>query len=125
MFIATFLRSSAVSRRQPMTCEGAPYLTWPLPAVKSIRRGGTPADGCPAAREFMASVPAVEVLIKVYKGSGAVCIHKVKRIVVSNALKGGAHEAADAFLFELYNWKQGDYLGREQERVKIGEITPK
>jgi hypothetical protein len=82
------------------------------------------ANRCPAIMDLLAAVPPVTVLIKTYGGSGAVTNHRTKKITVSNALTGGKSEMAEAALFELLNWQQGDFSSREHDRVEGGEITP-
>jgi hypothetical protein len=82
------------------------------------------AQQCPTIKTFLLAVPAVTVLMKAYKGSGAVTIHKNRTVIVSNSLKGGVPEMAESALFELVNWSQGDFATREQNRLKNGDITP-
>jgi hypothetical protein len=83
------------------------------------------ADQCPSIKSLINQVSAVTVEIKIYKGSGAVTIHRTKKIIVSKKLKGGVAEIAESALFELINWSQGDFAKREQGRLKNNEITPK
>ena len=82
------------------------------------------AQDCKTVKAFLIGLPAVTVLIKTYKGSGAVTIYKNKTVIVSRTLKGGAPEMAESALFELVNWSQGDFATREQDRVRGNQITP-
>jgi hypothetical protein len=81
------------------------------------------ADQCRAIKTLINEIPPVTVLIKTYKGSGAVTIHKNKTVIVSKTLRGGVPEMAESALFELVNWSQGDFATREQNRLKNSEIT--
>ena len=57
--------------------------------------------------------------------TGALTIYKAKKIKVSKDLPGGAQEIAESIVFELLNWKRGDFVSQAHGGVGDDSITPR
>lgn len=57
--------------------------------------------------------------------TGALTIYKAKKIKVSKDLPGGAEEIAESIVFELLNWKRGDFVSGAHGGITSDSITPR
>lgn len=63
----------------------------------------------------------VKAKICVYKeGTGAVTLYKAKVIKISKDMAGGPQEMAEFIVYELLNWKKGDFATAAYTSVKDG-----
>src|SRR5258708_36959949 len=85
-------------------------------------------DFCKKSRSIerlFAEVTPVMAEIGGGTASGAVTLYRAKKIKVESNLPGGVQEIAESIIFELLNWKSGDFVSFAHGQVKNGVISPK
>jgi hypothetical protein len=80
---------------------------------------------CPKIAKLYHDVSPVTAVIAGGGSTGALTIYKAKKIKVSKDLPGGAEEIAESILFELLNWKQGNFVTTAHDGIQSDATTPR